>query len=265
MAQKNKQSKLVREQRQVQAELIELKKMRQGLTEPEKIEIAGEGVVQGSKWKNFWYYNWVKIVAILVIATVTTLCVVQCSKNKHPDLTIVLHCNANIPTNSVLLIQNEFQKYCEDYNGDGEVYVRVANCSYSADDAQTEEGNARATQLMAQFSNEEAIMYIVDEDYYQKLKDVVSNDFIDTSLNLPDKDGLAYEVTNTDFMYVFHSYSGVVDIIPEYTENNYFVFCRATDNGTIISDKKDVETHAERAHATLKKFMEAFPQKEAEE
>lgn len=256
-----KESKIVREQRQIQNELIELKKMRQGLTEPETVAATSSEVTAVSKWKNFWYYNGTFVIIIAVIAAVIAFTVSQCAQTKHPDLTVVLYCNAEIPTNSVLLMEEEFAKHCEDYNGDGTVYVRVANCSLTEGGVHTEQGNAKATQLWAQFSNEEAIMYIVDDEYYHKLENIVENGFIDTSLGLPDKNGSAYKISNTDLMYVFGANDELFTEVPSYLSKDYYIFCRATENGTIISEKENVGSFAERAHKTLNSIMEKFPQK----
>lgn len=258
-----KESKFVREQRQIQAELVELKKMRQGITEAKQEKVSVDEV-KVSKWKNFWYYNGVFIAIAVVLAVFVAFIVSQCQGTTHPDLTVVLYCNADIPSNTVMLMEEELARHCNDYNSDGEVYVRVVNCSVTSAGIYNEQGNAKATQLWAQFSNEEAIMFLVDDEYYARLKDVVANGFIDTTLGLPDKDGAAYKISNTDLMYVFQANAGLFTEIPAYLSKDYYIFLRATDNGTIIAEKDGVDDFADRAKQVLNRIMEAYPQKAGE-
>ena len=252
----NKNNDLLSEQRRRQAELINLKKMQQGI-DGTSTAIAEPDPINCSKWKNFLDYHWKIIILILIVGIVFVFCIAQCSAKIEPDLTVVLYCDAFIPTDSVLLMQNELAKFCDDYNGDGVVNIRIANCA-SRSDMHDEESTAKSSQLMLQFSNEEAILYIVDEEMYQKLLTIVENGFIDNTLGLPDKQGSAYRLTNTEFMKTLYIESAVTGNILSYTNKEFYAFCRATDNGTIIADKKDVTIFSQRAHEVLDKMITAY-------
>ncbi len=234
----------VEEQKKRQQELIELKRKKQEFQEnPE--EFVHEGtpkIVQttGSKVVNFWYYAKFSIVMLLIVAIIMAVGITQCSKRPKYDMTIVLYMKRSISSTMVENLSNIAELYCEDRNGDGEVNVLILDCAVTDEEKLTDTGMSKSTRLQASFSNEEAIVYILDKEAFMELSALDEGDFITDSLELPEFDGRAFKLNGTIFDDAFNTVS-------EYADTFEYYITRRIVSGTQIDNNKNVEYFEEQA------------------
>lgn len=245
---------IVSEQKQRQQELIELKKQREqfqsnpdGYT-PEAVTPAAPQTF-GSKIKNFWYYSRFAIIITLICGIILTFGITQCATRTRYDCTVVLYFKHFANSTMVENVATVMEKYCDDYNGDGEVNVLVMDCTMTDQDRLTEPGMAKSTRLMAQFTNEESIIYIVDKEALLDLDTVANGVFVDDSLQLPEYDGKAFKLNGSIFDEAF-------DVVSEgYSEKmEYFIIRRVVD-GTAIDGRNNVGKFSKQADEIIKKIV----------
>ncbi|MCQ2449074.1 MAG: hypothetical protein MJ132_02640 [Clostridia bacterium] len=174
---KKKTNAILEEQRRARQEFLELKKMQSGemAAEPKPSEIAIVPKTFGEKTANFWYhYKWAVIVGVFV-ATILTVCVVQCAQKVDPDMKIVLYSLTYADENGV---KKAAQPYAADVNKDGKKRVEIVNCSFNE---QTENlyysGTMRQKMNLMLSVEEDTILFICDQAGYENMLEQFSDTF----------------------------------------------------------------------------------------
>lgn len=143
---------------------IELMKLRQGVIDESDIvkeEQAQEYKLSFGEWiSNVWYRNkWLIVFAAAMIFAFSYIIYDQVTTTK-PDLTVLVLS----PDYSLYYRTQELEMflddYCDDLNGDGEVYVQVYNISTDYSDPNT--ATANQAQIMSQLQSGENIILIAD-------------------------------------------------------------------------------------------------------
>ncbi len=127
---------------------------------------------EGKKtWSNYYwfYYKWhMAFVLMLIIAIV--ICSVQCAAKKDPDYYLVFYSDSYTDSQLLEKAANATEKYADDRNEDGEVYIQAINCSYNPNDP-----SLRLTanqQANAQIQSERAVIWVLDDvgvgQYYEE-------------------------------------------------------------------------------------------------
>ena len=249
-----KENNPVEQQKKRQQEQIELKKLRQEFERsPESFVAEGPAAAPQqstkSKVSNFWYYSKYTIAFMLIIAIILTIGIAQCTNRIKYDCTVVVYLKRYVSSTMIENISSVAEKYCEDYNGDGEVNVRVVDCSVSDAEKMTEYGQTKVNMLMGQLLNEEAIIYIVDKAALEGFDEVAGGVFVDDSLGLPEYNGRAFKLNGSSFDTAF-------DVVSEgfSSEMEYYIVRRRVSD-TLIDDKKDVAKHSSHANEIITKIM----------
>lgn len=160
-----KRNEIIEEQRRAREEFLRLKKMQQGEIEPEAkpSEVAIVPETFSEKSKNFWYHYKVHAILTFCIIIVLAITTVQCITREKYDFEIMYF--AYTPALDVEMdkIEQYFEKYTEDVNGDGEINVNVINCSVSDNnkDATRVTMLSKVQSIMAAEKN--VVVYLVDQ------------------------------------------------------------------------------------------------------
>lgn len=143
---------------------IELMKLKQGVIDESDIvkeEKAQEYKLSFKEWiSNVWYRNkWLIVFAVAMVFAFSYIVYDQVTTTK-PDVTVLVLS----PDYSLYYRTQELETflddYCDDLNGDGEVYVQVYNISTDYSDPNTVTANQ--AQLMSQLQSGENIILIAD-------------------------------------------------------------------------------------------------------
>lgn len=249
-----KKDGLVEEQRKRQQELLELKKRKQELLkdidsfEPEGPEVAAP-LTGLAKIKNFFHYAKGAIAFTLIVCVILTVGLVQCSRRTEYDCTVVLYFKHYVSSAIVENLSTVLEQYCEDTNGDGEVNVLVMDCAIPDEERMLDTGRAKSTRLMAQFSSEEAIVYIVDKECLSELDEVAGGVFVDDSLGLPEYDGKAYRLNGSVFDEAFDT------VAADYSDEFEYFLIRRCVKGTAIEGRKNANKFSEQGDRLIRSVM----------
>ena len=172
---------ILEEQRKARQNYLELKKMQQGemAPEPKPSEVAIVPKTFKEKLQNYWFhFKWYTIGVIFLVFVITFL-TVQCANREKYDYQVVYFAYNTCLDVQLEKVEEYLEKYADDVDGDGNINATVINCSF------TENGNVQYkksmfTKIQTQIiGNNEAIMYIVDEDAYEYLDGIIENGFFE--------------------------------------------------------------------------------------
>lgn len=240
----NNENEILKEQRKARESYLELKKMQSGEIDPgpKPSEVAIVPKTIGQKFKHFWYYHKKTVFVSLFLVIVITVMTVQCAMQPKYDLQVVVFTYDFILDEDTKKMAKYFEKYCEDINGDGEVNVKVINCSYSEDsDTQSYRKNkiTRLQQVIA--SEKNAMLYITDSEsveYFETLDD--GKPFLEEkTVKLDDE---------------FYKTSGLADSSYFGSERDLSVSCRRID-GTMIDKSDETKNYYKHANMILDKLI----------
>lgn len=182
-------SETLSQQRKAREEFLELKRMQSDETVSEE-SVPEKPQTFKEKASNFWYYYRWPIFGILFVAIIIVICVKQCVSKIDYDLSVTVYTSTPVSDDDCKAIGSYFEEYGDDINGDGEVHIKVNNCSY-ADGGNPQIILANNTKLQAIIAAEyDAILFITDD----KTREYIQN--INSSVSLLEGEGV---VLNEDF------------------------------------------------------------------
>ena len=158
-----------RYEKKLERDRIELMKLKQGIISNEDIPHEAEPVKEYTTWEkigNFFYHNKMPLIVGAVIVLLAVFLIRDVVTNKRPDVAIMIMASDTELDFRTGDIEKLFEPYCEDFNGDGEVYVRVSYLPavYSDDNLDAYFNQSAQTKLMAEFQSGDSIIVIADTD-----------------------------------------------------------------------------------------------------
>lgn len=191
-------------------DLIELKKMRQGLIDTPTISNEPKPKLTGwPAFANFIQYNKFYILAGLAIILAITLFVRSCITKIEPDCLVV----ANIGSYGLDTVTESysqiFSEICSDTNGDGTPLVSVVDCSYNEETTDAQKLTTNIMKFQTQFSINYAQLFILNYDNMVKLENISDGDLWVDDLDLKEYNGKAIKLNGTKFEQIYREKTGV--------------------------------------------------------
>lgn len=158
-----------RYEKKLERDRIELIKLKQGVISDEDIPREAEPVREYTVWEkigNFFYHNKMALIVGTLIVLLAVFLIRDVVTNKRPDVAIMIMATDSEFGFRTDDIEKLFEPYCEDFNGDGEVYIRVSYLPavYSDDGLDAYFNQSAQTKLMAEFQGGDSIIVIADAD-----------------------------------------------------------------------------------------------------
>lgn len=190
---------IIEEQRKARREFLELKKMQKGEIKapPKPSDIDITPTTFKGKLTNFWYhYKWYAVSVFFAVLLIAFL-IVQCATREKYDFQVVYFSYNALFDSELNGVEKYIEKFATDINDDGETNVSVINCSF-------EDSNNNKTFQQTIFmklqsmisSNDDTIMYIVDEKAEKYLSGISEKGFFEKPpIELGEE---FYEATKTD-------------------------------------------------------------------
>lgn len=179
---KHLENEVLKEQRKSREEFLKLKKMQHGELDagPKPSEVAIVPKTPWEKIKNIWFHNGKVILVSVFFIAVGIFLVAQCMNKPKYDIQVVYYTYTYALDENVKGMEEYFNKYAKDLNGDGEVNVNVINCSYTKSDTLLNIKSTYETRLQATVTAEaNALLYITDAESYKHFTDVFGDNFFD--------------------------------------------------------------------------------------
>ncbi len=188
MEEKKKQSDTLAQRDKARKDFLELKKMQQENSEKKENRVAYSGEIKpktlGEKLSHFWYYHKIPVIAAVLVAALIAFVCVQCAGKVKSDAKIVIYDNKIVPDMYLGEIEEYFEQYCEDYNGDGEVTVTVMNCSFETGGSTAQYQVTMQQKLQSIIvGDKETMLFITSDTGYDYLNSL-------TDINLLEPEGI---------------------------------------------------------------------------
>lgn len=188
----NKKSETLKQREKARKDFLELKAMQkenEGNEEKERVPYEGEikPVTFLSKLSHFWYYYKIPLMFIVMAIAVVTFICIECMGKVKSDITIVLYDNRVTADFYIPAMEEYFEQYCEDINGDGKVKVTVINCTYGAGTSTAEYQQQKMQKLQSLIvTGNEYMLYLLSQNGYNYITTYISEDFFDSNTPLSD-------------------------------------------------------------------------------
>ena len=154
----------------------------QDVEERPEIEVEPVGF-----WENFWYHHKWKTIIIGFVVMLLVVCIAQAGSRDKTDVYVMYAGPGFITANEARQVQDAMKQQMDDYNGDGEKGILLADFNYLSP-AQIEEKKALAAEqgvdltidnygnaaVLEQYEMEviagESVIYILDPGLYENVK-----------------------------------------------------------------------------------------------
>ena len=213
-------------------ERLELLKLKQGVISEEDIPHEKTPEKHYTIWEkisNFFYHNKAYIIFGTFITAIAVFLIYDLVTTVRPDVAVMVIATDNEFDYIMENMEQVFERYCPDYNGDGEVFVRVSYLS--ADDTGNYLHDGDRTKLIGEFQAEDSIVVIADMEACEILgiTDGVLADLSGTYPNDENVTELGYMLNGTDF---------ASDIGYDELADNLFIGFREPKSGIVTNDEK---------------------------
>ncbi len=153
-------------EKKLQEEHLELIKLKNGaITDSDIIKEVHEEKIElhGMAWvKNFWWHNKYIILLVLFFVAVFAYITYDTLSRTDPDMQIIMTC-INGLINRTDELEDLFEEYCEDLNGDGEVYVQVIEAPIASDVTDYTTTEKYQSVIQANLQTADIIFFVSDE------------------------------------------------------------------------------------------------------
>ena len=166
-------------EQQLAKERVELMKMKNGVIEHS--DAISETPDETRKVKgfervtNFLYHYKIPVIFALAMMAAAGYMIYDTVTRKKPDMTVVMIANNGLEFRTEEL-EDFFEKYIDDRNGDGEVYVQVIACPLNPNSTEMTQTSNQAKAL-AQLQTADNLFMIVDSNTDPDFLEVLYHDF----------------------------------------------------------------------------------------
>ena len=146
-------------------EKLELLKLKQGIISEEDLPKEEKVEKHYTIWEkigNFFYHNKIAVILGTMFAALAIFLIYDLVTTARPDVAVmVIAEDANFDYITVNMEQ-VLERYCQDYNGDGKVFVRVTYLPVNYTGSTLHESDT--VKLMGEFQGEDSIVVIADKE-----------------------------------------------------------------------------------------------------
>lgn len=217
----------------LQQERLELLKLKQGVISEDdlpKEEKEEKHYTVAEKIGNFFYHNKMYIIFISLFAALAIFLIYDLLSTVDPDVSVMIIAVDSEFEYNAKNMEQVFERYCKDYNGDGKVFVRVTYLPVNNEDI-SYYNQANSTKLVAEFQGVDSIAVIGDYEVCE-IMDITEDVFADLSGIFPGDESVS------ELGYMLNGTSFAEDIGYEKLADDLFIAFRAPKTGFGINEEK---------------------------
>lgn len=213
-------------------EKLELLKLKQGVISEADIRREEKAEKHYTIWEkigNFFYHNKIMIILGTMFAALAVFLVYDLVTTVRPDVAVMVIAEDYWFDYIMEDMEQVLERYCEDYNGDGKVFVRVTYLPVKVTNSALHESDR--VKLIAEFQGEDSIVVIADRESCE-LFGIEEGVLADLSKIYPgdeNADALGYMLSGTSF---------AEDIGFEELSDDLFIGFREPKSGAGLNEEK---------------------------
>lgn len=253
------EERMVRErknyEKQLENEKVELVKLKTGVIDESDIikeEISAPVKLSKKEWlKNFWWHNKIIIIIVILALAVVSYITYDTLSRVRPDIKIIMTVNNGL-VNRTEEVENYFERFCTDLNGDGEVKVQVLSAPLTDDTDDYVQIQQYQEVYLANMQTGEVIFILTDDktdtDIYSEnesdnLLSDLSSEFKDNEF--VNNKGLALKGDYIEDVFKYHT---------NYPQNIYLGMRKPVK--TLKDSKEDMQKNYDEAFKIFKAMSE---------
>ncbi len=158
----------LRYEQRLRREKIEMLLKKQGIENDEEQEDDSEEDEESQqpmsfkkKLENFWYHYKIQFIVAVAVIVFGGYMVIDLITKTNPDIAIISVVDNGL-YNRMGDLEDYFEQYCEDLNGDGEVYVQIIHCPMNETDTSTAAQNY-AQKLYSNLQAGRTVVVLTDD------------------------------------------------------------------------------------------------------
>ena len=185
-----KRNEIIEEQRKAREEFLRLKKMQQGEIEPEAkpSEVAIKPRTFSEKFSNFWYHFKFQTILVLIICVLLSIVTVQCATREKFDFSVLYFTYTPTIDTQLDSVEEYFEKYATDIDGNGEVNIQVVNCSVSDSNRDAGRNTMFAKVQSVLVAEHSTVLFVIDDKAKQYFDDAFDYSvFVEEPIKLGDE------------------------------------------------------------------------------
>ena len=211
---------------------LELLKLKQGVISEEDLPKEEKVEKHYTIWEkigNFFYHNKVMIILGTMFAALAIFLVYDLVTTVRPDVAVMVLAEDYWFDYIMTDMEQVLERYCEDYNGDGKVFVRVTYLPVKVSNNVLHESDR--VKLMGEFQGEDSIVVIADKESCELfgIEEGVLADLSEIYPGDENVDALGYMLSGTDF---------AKDIGYEDLADNLFIGFRKPQSGIGLNEER---------------------------
>lgn len=164
---------IINEQRKAREEFLRLKKMQQGEIEPEAkpSDVAIKPRTFSERLSNFWYHFKFHTILTLLFVIIIAIVTVQCATREKFDFSVLYFTYTPAIDAQLDNVEEYFEKYATDIDGNGEVNIQVVNCSVKDDNRDAGRNTMFAKVQSVLVAEHSTVLYLIDDKAKQYFDD----------------------------------------------------------------------------------------------
>jgi hypothetical protein len=162
-----KRNEIIEEQRKAREEFLKLKKMQQNeiAPEPKPSEIEKKPETFSEKVANFWYHFKAQTIIAVFLVVVIAILTAQCATREKYDMTVLYFAYSVANDAQIQKMEEYFEQYAQDVDGNGEVNVCVMNCSFNPQNKDPNYRNVSFVKVQSIIAAETGVvLFVMDEE-----------------------------------------------------------------------------------------------------
>ena len=242
---KKKESETLRQRKFAQQEFLKLKKMQNGELDagPKPSDVYSTPLTFGEKLKNIWYHDKLAIGIILTITAFIAFFVVQCATKTEYDASVVVFTYKITGDVNCDKMGEYLKPYCKDINNDGEVNIKVINCSIEESQGNSDHSfTTRQNLNQIIFKDASSLLFITDDASYKHL--------LTRTDDYPFFEGEPIEFQ--DDFYDFCKKAHNIFTTPDGLQ----ISCRTIHESALIADDDNIDIYYDQAQTILEGLKE---------
>jgi hypothetical protein len=152
--------------------------MQRGEISPENLKDDHKKIVPKTldeKCENFLFYHKYKLMFAAVAAVVLTIIIISMIRTPKYDTTVTIYCYEYVDEATISDTDSWMEKIFPDVNGNGQVDVLVADCSFSADSDLADTVHQRQLKMQTILTDPESMLFILDDESLEYLNGITDS------------------------------------------------------------------------------------------
>ena len=209
---------------------LELLKLKQGVIEeiPQEAKVERQYTIW-EKIGNFFYHNSIMIILGTLFAALAIFLIYDLVTVTHPDVAVMIIAEDEYFDFVTEDMRKVFERYCEDYNGDGKVFVRVSYLPVNYTGNVLHDSDR--VKLMGEFQGEDSIVVIADRESCETFG-ILEGVLADLSEFYPGDENV------NELGYMLSGTSLAADVVYDDMADNLFVGFRKPQSGAGLNEEK---------------------------